>query len=251
MKHLGRNGDVHKELNPEGDPLYLQIKDILITRIEKKFWPAGSLIPTEQELMEEFGVSRTTIRQAITILVQLGLLEKKQGRGTVVKDQKLIGNLGQLKGFAEEVLEKGQTPKSQVIRAEFKRYLHPESELLGAGEGEAVLLVERIRLADDAPVAIERTCWPKEIGQILMDYDLNTARYYEILEEHGIVLKRAKESIMAINATIAEADYLGIRPGEALLEMRRLSYGINDQPIESTTTKYRSDKYHYDIELKR
>ncbi|MFP3340195.1 GntR family transcriptional regulator, partial [Micrococcus sp. SIMBA_131] len=79
-------------------------------------WKPNTLIPTEQDLIKEFDVGRTTIRQAISILVQNGLLEKKQGRGTVVKPQNLIGNLGKLKGFAEEVLERGQTPHSKVLR---------------------------------------------------------------------------------------------------------------------------------------
>ncbi|MFP3442417.1 UTRA domain-containing protein, partial [Pantoea sp. SIMBA_133] len=84
-----------------------------------------------------------------------------------------------------------------------------------------------------------RTCWPKEIGEILMKYDLNQAMYYEVLEQHQFYLKKANERITAINATINEADALGIRPGEALLEMTRLSLGINDHPIEYTKTKYR------------
>lgn len=83
------------------------------------------------------------------------------------------------------------------------------------------------------------------------NHDLDRAKFYEILEENGISLKRAKEKICAINATIYEADLLGIRGGEALLEMTRLSFGFDDKPLEFTITKYRSDKYHYDIDLFR
>lgn len=231
--------------------LYQQVKDILIQRIQKQIWPPHTLIPTEQELMQEFDVSRTTIRQAISILVQDGLLEKRQGKGTIVKPQRLVGSLGRLKGFAEEVLEKGQVPHSKLIRAEFSSSLYHEKAQLGVIEDEKILIIERVRFADDVTIALERTCWPEEIGNLLMKHDLNTANYYEILEKSNILLKRAKEKITAINATIHEADLLGIRAGEALLEMSRLSYGLNDQPIEYTKTKYRSDKYHYDIELQR
>ncbi|RSL33657.1 GntR family transcriptional regulator [Salibacterium salarium] len=233
------------------EALYLQIKDILIKRIQNGSWEAHSLIPTEQELMKEFDVSRTTIRQAISILVQTGLLEKTQGRGTIVKPQKLVGSLGRLKGFAEEVVEKGQMPQSKLIRAEFKKQVFTEKAMLEVDEEDSILLVERIRFADDTPIALERTCWPYDIGNILMDYDLNEARYYEILEDHNIYLKKANEKIVAMNATQDEADLLGIRPGEALLEMTRLSFGMNDHPMEYTKTKYRSDQYHYDIELNR
>ncbi|MED4074133.1 GntR family transcriptional regulator [Priestia endophytica] len=232
--------------------LYLQVKGILVKRIQEKVWKPNTLIPTEQELMQEFDVSRTTLRQAISMLVQDGLLEKKQGRGTIVKPQSLIGSsLGKLKGLAEEVTEKGLTPNSKLLRADFKNDLYHETSMLELVEGTEILVIERIRFADEVPIAIERSCWPAHIGKVLEKSDLNSAKFYEVLEENDIFLKRAKEKISAINATIYEADLLGIRGGEALLEMTRLSFGFDDKPIEFTVTKYRSDKYHYDIELTR
>lgn len=243
---------MNTRINPNKDlALYLQLKEHFIDRIQKGYWKPDTLIPTEQELMKEFDVSRTTIRQAISILVQEGLVEKKQGRGTIVKPRKLSGNLSQLKGFAEEVLERGQTPRSKLIRAEFKTNLYHENSMLEVENEQPILLIERVRFADETPVALERTCWPKYIGDILMEYDLNEARYYEILENYNIYLNRANEKINAINATINEADSLGVRAGEALLEMTRLSFGVNEQPIEYTKTLYRNDQYHYNLELKR
>jgi GntR family transcriptional regulator len=230
--------------------LYLQVKDILIKRIQEKIWAPNTLIPTEQELMDEFNVSRTTIRQAISILVQDGLLEKKQGKGTIVKSQQLVGN-GKLKGFAEEVAEKGLTPNSKLMRFSFRKDLYHEKVMLELEDDDEVLVIERIRFADHTPIAIERSCWPAHVGKVLIKQDLNSAKFYEILEANNIILKSAKEKISAVNATIYEADLLGIRGGEAMLKMERLSFGLDDRPIEFTTTKFRSDKYHYNIELKR
>ncbi|WP_080876017.1 GntR family transcriptional regulator [Oceanobacillus timonensis] len=235
----------------KGEALYLQVKNELYKRIQSGLWKADTLIPTEQDLISEFDVSRTTIRQAINLLVQDNLLEKKQGKGTVVRPQNLVGHLGKLKGFTEEARERGQIPKAKVLRSEFKSTFFFEKDMLDIPEEEPILLVERIRLADDVPIAIERSCWPKDIGELLQTHNLNEAHYYEILEQHHVYLKRAKETIRAINATMDEADYLGIRPGEALLEMTKVSYGMDDRPIEYTKTRYRSDKYQYSIELKR
>ncbi len=173
--------------------LYQQVKDALLKLIHNQVWRPNSLIPTEQELMETFKVSRTTIRQAINMLVQEGLLEKRQGKGTIVLPLKLVGNLGRLRGFAEEVMERGLVPHSQLIRAEFVSMLNFEKSVLQVPENESVLIIERIRLANDVPIALERSCWPEKIGQILMKYDLNSAKYYEILENHGTFLKHAKE----------------------------------------------------------
>lgn len=230
--------------------LYLQVKDILIKRIQEKVWPPNTLIPTEQELMEEFNVSRTTLRQAISILVQEGLLEKKQGKGTIVKSQQLTGN-GRLKGFAEEAMEKGLTPNSKLLRVEFKQDLYHEKSMLNLPDDEEVLVIERIRFADQVPIALERSCWPSYIGKLFINLDLNSAKFYEILEQNDIILKRAHEKISAINATLYEADLLGIRGGEAMLETERLSFGLDDRPIEFSTIKFRSDKYHYNLKLTR
>ncbi|MBM7554450.1 GntR family transcriptional regulator [Thalassobacillus pellis] len=232
-------------------PLYHQVKDILVNRIQNKIWLPGNLIPTEQELIEEFGVSRTTIRQAISAMVQDGLLERRQGKGTIVNSPKLVGTLGRLTGFAEEVMEKGHLPRSKVLRAGFYDHLYIEKNKLQVPEDSKILVIERIRFADNDPIAYERTCWPEKIGEVLMQHDLEGAKYYQILEAHGMYLKRADETIKATNATIDEANLLGISPGEALLEMKRLSFGIDDHPIEFTRTKYRSDRYQYSIELKR
>ncbi|WP_020008182.1 GntR family transcriptional regulator [Salinicoccus albus] len=235
----------------DDEALYLQVKDILVARIQKGIWAPDTLIPTEQALINEFRVSRTTIRQAINILVQNEMLKKTQGRGTIVKPQNLLGSLGRLKGFAEEVRSKGQVPHSRLIRSEFRATLYQEKTELNVSQAEEILLIERIRFADDVPIAIEKTSWPKDIGELLIRHDLNQVNYYDVLEAHNIYLKNAQENIRAINATIEEADLLGIRPGEALLEMTRLSFGMNDHPIEFTKTKYRSDKYQYSIDLKR
>ena len=232
-------------------PLYHQIKNILMQRLQKKIWNPGELIPTEQELMKEFEVSRTTLRQAINELVNDGLLEKMQGKGTIVKKINLVGSLGKLTGFAEEVMEKGHQPHSKLLRAEFRSDVFIEKKKLNVPEDGKVLIIERIRFADGIPIALERTSWPESIGEILMKHDLDDALYYQILEDEGIILQRAAETISAVNATPYDADLLGVNGGQALLEMERLSFGIDDNPIEYTKTKYRSDRYHYHVDLKR
>ncbi|MFP3126137.1 UTRA domain-containing protein [Ectobacillus funiculus] len=147
-------------------------------------------------------------------------------------------------------MEKGLTPESKLLRAEFRKDLYYEQSMLEVPE-EEILVIERIRFANKTPIAIERSCWPVHVGKLLVSHNLDNAKFYEILEENNIILKRAKEKISAMNATLYEADILGVRGGEAVLEMERLSFGLDDRPIEYTKTKFRSDKYHYNIEISR
>jgi GntR family transcriptional regulator len=138
-----------------------------------------------------------------------------------------------------------------LLRAVFSRDYFTEKSLLQVDGQEKILVIERIRFANKTPIALERSFWPESIGKILMKEDLESAKFYEILEKNNIEIKMAKEKISAVNAEIEEADLLGIRGGEALIKMERLSFGGDNKPIEFTATKYCSDKYHYNIELAR
>src|SRR5699024_4144208 len=129
-----------------------------------------------------FDVSRTTIRNAINEMVQEGLLENRQGKGTTVRSEKLVGSLGRLTGFAEEVVEKGYSPYYKLIRMEFRDSLFTEKKMLQLHEDDSVAMIERIRFVDEEPIAFERTCWPEKIGNILQKHDLSGAKFYEILE---------------------------------------------------------------------
>jgi len=233
-------------------PMYQQLQDILKRKIVSEEWPVGTLIPTEQELIQEYQVSRTTVREAIIELVNQGLLQKKQGKGTLVMASRVEEQLEKLTGFAEEVVEKGYKHSARLLFGEFRKNCFYELALLGLPDDAAVFFIDRIRLADNEPIAYERSCWPEDIGRLLQQEDLNTAAFYKVLEEkHGIILKEANETIHAVNATQSEADMLGIRPGEALLERRRVSYDIYGRAIEHTKTRYRSDKYAYKVNLQR
>lgn len=240
-------------LDPAGPfPLYHQLKLVLKHKIVNEVWPVGTMIPSEQELVDTYKISRTTVREAVSSLVIEGLLEKKRGRGTTVRATKVEERLGRLTGFAEELTERGIKHAAKLLNADFHRNRYYEIAQLGLQEDDVVFIIDRIRLADNEPIAYERSCWPEYIGRKLETEDLNEIAFYKVLEEkHGIVPKEASETIHAVNSNQIEADLLGISHGEALLERRRISYNSTGQPLEYTRTKYRNDKYAYKVHLER
>lgn len=232
-------------------PLYHQLKDIFLRKISEKEWNPGHKIPTENELIAQYKVSRTTVREAINELVHDGLLEKKQGRGTIVCHVKMEEKLGKLTGFAEEMEEKGLHPSAKLISAKKMKTSVNVQKKLGLTSDENILAIRRIRLADGEPIAIENSYWPEEIGDMLLKNDLESAAFYQIIENQGIPLKEADEFISATAATKEEADWLGVPEDSPLLQMERIVYSVSGIPVEFTRTKYRSERYTYRVHLSR
>ena len=141
-------------------PIYIQIEEQLKQQIQQGDFPIGTTIPSERELTERFDVSRMTVRQAITNLVNDGLLYREKGRGTFVASPKVEQPLNGLTSFTEDMMARGMVPSSKMINFEI---LEPESDISAAlqlAQGDEVYFVERIRFADDKPMAIERTYLP-------------------------------------------------------------------------------------------
>jgi GntR family transcriptional regulator len=239
-------------LNPKYPvPLYHQLKEIIRGKIESGEWTPGQLIPTENELIRQYKVSRTTVREAVAALVNEGRLEKKQGKGTMVCHDKIEELLGRLTGFTEEMLNKGLAPGARLIRVEKIKAPEQVKEKLFRGDDREVIYIQRIRLADGKPISTEQTYWPLDIAQFFENEDLEKAAFYPILERNGVRLREADEIISASVATKKTAALLGISEGSPLLHIERLSYSVTGQPVEYCLNDYRSDSYEYRIRLQR
>ncbi|MFD0871414.1 HTH-type transcriptional repressor yvoA [Chlamydia abortus] len=239
-------------LNPKLPvPLYHQLKEIFDAKIANGEWKPGQLIPTENELIAQYKVSRTTVREAVTALVNEGKLEKKQGKGTLVCNPKLVERLGRLTGFTEEMIAKGFVPGAKVLEVGEIDPPPVVRERLLSGKEEKVLHIQRIRLANEEPIAIERTYWPLEIGRWFLQEDLENIAFYSVLEQHGIQLRDADEGISSTAASKKDAQLLNIKERDPLLRMERITYALNGMPIEYTFTDYRSDRYTYRVHLHR
>ena len=141
-------------------PRYLQIADQLIKQINDGTLPAGSMLPTEIEQQEQFGVSRVTIRKSMEILVDKDLLYRVRGSGTYVKAAKAQHNAFQLSGFYEEVSVQGKEPSSKLLAFELIESDLLIADKLGLSKGDEVYSVRRLRLIDDAPEILEHTFLP-------------------------------------------------------------------------------------------
>ncbi|MBB6678398.1 GntR family transcriptional regulator [Cohnella lubricantis] len=230
-------------------PLYHQLKEILLQKINDGEWETGDIIPTENDLIRQYNVSRTTVREAVNTLVGEGRLEKKQGRGTTVSKPKIEQVLGRLTGFSERISGLGFQPGAGLLEAAFVPTPEPIREKMNGTD--QLFFVKRIRLADGEPIAIEETYWPLDVARLFQDNDLNTISFYPVLESNGIRLSHAEESITAVVAGKDQAKHLQIKAGAPLLSIHRVAYDAGGTPVQYCSNYYRSDRYSYKVRLER
>ena len=233
-----------------GVPLYLQVKEHLLEKIDAGVWPDDTLIPTESELCEEYGVSKITVREAIKILVKDGRLSRKPGKGTFVTKPKIEQKLNRFFSFTKWALQNGLQPASRILRVETVAADRHIAKHLGIEEGEQVVRIERLRLGNSEPLTLEIIWVPCRICPDLHLHDLANIPLNDILQnEYGIILTRAIESIEAQTADEFVARLLGIEKDVVLLHVEHTAFTKNNQIVYFVTTSYRGDRVKFSIEL--
>jgi GntR family transcriptional regulator len=226
-------------------PLYRQVQTAIREAIASRVLKANDALPPERELAELFGVSRITIRKAISGLVSEHVLDTHHGSGNFVRS-KVEKNFAQLTSFTEEMASRGMTASSRwVSRSEGK--VRPEEALtLRASPGTAVYRFSRLRLADDEPMSIENT---PILAECLPSIDAVTDSLYAALNKTGNRPVRALQRLSALILNGDQADMLGAHEGDAGLLVERLGFNNNGVAIEYSQSWYRGDTYDFVAEL--
>ncbi len=232
-------------------PLYFQLRSLLLEQIESGSLKPGDTIPTERELIDRFGVSRITVRQAVNSLMSDGLLYRQRGLGTFVRSNRIEQELSTLTGFSEEMIDRGLTPGAKLISAEMVEADAATAAKLRLQPGQRVFRMVRLRLADGEPMALDITCCPPDLGEKLLGDDLQGALYTLLEEKYGVELDQADQAIQAALADEFLATHLGIKKGMPMLQMERVVYAMDGRPVELSRTCYRADRYTYRVRLKR
>jgi len=233
-------------------PRYFQLKEIMRAKIRDGEWKPGDLIPSERELSEQYKISRMTARQAITELVNEGMFYREQGRGTFVSRHKITQQLIRLTGFTEDIKARGQRPGTRVLSAKMVPADEDTAERLHISPGQLIFRLQRLRLADSEPLAIELSHIHFEGCEKLLEEDLENNSLYRILEtKYGLPLMEAEQELEAGLAGEKEAQLLKLSVGSPALYIRRVTYTDRDQPLEYAKSVYCGNKYVFYTNMKR
>lgn len=231
-------------------PLYVQIRESLIERIQSGEWPAGTRLPAERDLAAEFGVSRGTVRQAITDLVAKGLLRRVQGSGTYVAEPKVEMPTHILLSFTEAMRRQGIEPGARLVAVEVVPATRKLAERLRLTVGESVYRIVRVRLGNQQPMALEFSHFPVRLCPGLDRFDLERRSIYEVLrEEYDLILVRAEQSLEPTLARRFEAEALGIAEGSPLMLWERVAFTATGLPVEYAKDLYRGDRVRFSMVL--
>lgn len=234
-------------------PIFSQIGDTLRQQIKLGELMPGDPVPSERELAEQLKVSRMTVRAAMNKLVQEGLLLREHGRKTIVADTKLNRDSG-FTSFSEDMRARGLTPQSKVreLRAEMAEA--SIAAQLGLIAGERVIYLERLRLANQEPVAIERVYLPYERFAELLNKTKQLTRdsLYKILEQDFDCRPTfANETVEAVLLSSVDAKLFGLGSCAPALLAQRVTRDERGEPIETVQTLYRADRYRMSFFRKR
>lgn len=227
-------------------PKYIQIRDYLIQLIENKKLSSGKVIPSERELSDKFGVSRMTVRQAITSLVSNGLLERKQGAGTYVTEPKVEHDIRFLVSFTESSLRRGINPAGKIVLFDQLEADVKLSQSLQVSLGKKVYRLIRVRYTNHDPLVLERCFFPVERYPGIERLDLeNRSLYHVWKDEYGISFGRMRQTLEPVSADEAEAQLLDVPVGFPLMLIERVTFDAQGIPIEYAKDVHRSDRSRF------
>ena len=232
-------------------PIFEQVRALLERAIADGDLKPHRRIPSERELSAQLGVSRMTVRQALTAMIGDGSLYTRTGKGTYVAERKIEQPLGRLTSFTQDIRARGRQPSSKVLAATLLASPIEVAQVLGIPAGWEIVRLKRLRLADGDPVALETAHLSHALVPGLLDVDLQQTSLYAVLQQrYGLTLTSAKETIEAALPSAEERELLALPARVPVLRIHRTTSDAGGRVVEFVQAAYRGDRYQLHVELR-
>ena len=233
-------------------PKYQIIANDLLDKIQTGFYPQNTLIPPETELADSYQVSRPTMRQAISLLVRRGYLERRRKRGTLVKRVKIEQEFTHLiESYSEEMSAKGIYPKTNLLYFNVEKATEEVSQNLQLAEDATVFKMVRLRYANDQPTVLVTTYVPEARVPELIDYDFAQVSLYDTLEKYQLKVTRVIRKLEVMEANETTANLLNIEVNKPIFYFHTQGLTADEKPIEYSIAEYRGDINSFVIDVQR
>ncbi|CAM4219760.1 MAG: GntR family transcriptional regulator [Paenibacillus macerans] len=232
-------------------PLYFQLKEDMIKKINNEEYKVNESLPSETQLMTMYGVSRTTVRQAIDLLVNEGYLEKRRGVGTFVAKPNLNQwDLAELRSFNEIAGLQGLAARTELLSMQRVKANETIKSVFGEGHSSYYKL-ERLRFIENEPSVLVTTYVPVDVAPDLERFNFSEVSLFATLREHyGLKINYANKTFRAINASPEDAAILKVEPNFAIQLVETVTYDDKDRPFEYSVSRDRGDLNRFRVLLR-
>lgn len=233
-------------------PLYFQLKELILNEIRSGNYKSGDMIPTELEMSEMFGLSRTTIRQATAELVQEGWLIKIKSKGTFVSMPRIPQDfVNKLESYDDSIRAQGMEPSTQVLEMNVISVSEagaPVRKNLKLRDADKVIYLYRKRCADGNPIVLVQTYLPYSNCREILEHDFAREKLYSVLAlSEKTRIFRVERVMEAIEADSQTARLLSIKKGKALQHFESVGYNAFGEPVEYSLAYYRGDRSRFNV----
>lgn len=228
-------------------PIYYQLKELIKEEIRSNKYKSGTQISSESEISKKYNISRMTARHAIDRLVNEGVLYRIQGKGTFVAPERFRQDLAELTSFTQEMSRIGMRASSVILGLAVEDASPDIKEKLNH---EKIIKIKRIRLCNNEPMGVETSYILYPEFKFILVEDMSTESLYALLtNKGGVKFSHAKQVMQASVADKEQARLLNVPPGTPILVDTRLTFMVDDMPIEYVEAFYRGDLYKYEVIL--
>lgn len=236
---------MNTDINPNSIvPLYKQVLRILSDKIKSEQLKSGDKLPSETALMETYNVSRITIRAAIAELVDDGILERSQGKGTFVAAPKSLYRANDNYGFTRSCFRAGKTPATKLISAEYVYPTQNHTDFFGISESEKIICTKRLRYVNDEPTMIETNHYEPSFSFLLQE-NLEGSLFELLGNKYGIFVADSKRTLEVCFPTKEEAALLAIKQNQPLLLFKDRQRDSKGQPLFVSKQLYCTDRLKF------
>lgn len=237
---VGRGGE------RAGGPVWARIEASLRERIESGELGPGQRLPAERDMARQLGVSRMTVRQALAVLAERGLVERGVGQGTFVSGAgKVVHDLCRPIGLTEVVARHGLVAGARVLEARERGASDIVAAALGLPEDAPVVRLRRLRSAGGRPIAIEDSWLPAFLVPGLLEHDLSGSLSALLREDYGLIAGDSEERLEPVAAGAFEARVLGVTLGAPLMLVERVVRTAASVPMEFARHRHRGDRSRF------
>lgn len=228
-------------------PLYIQLREVIRSKIEEEEYLPGTAIPSENQLMETYGLNRVSVRSALAALEYEGLLKSVQGKGVFVAGPKTKRDLDNLGGFRSTMQQASREAATKVLGKALRKAGPYYAHLLEISSESMVWFIRRIDIVEGEPVALEEIYIPYSVVPGLEDVDIQLFSIYDIYHWNDIVLGEGHQTLRITRLPPMLAKHIDVPPGQAVMEFSCTTRDQNGRVIEYARNYVRNDKAEFTV----